>query len=229
MDLKFSCEGFLMNQDGCPIEGPIDPEKKLQDAKVLFFLREPNNGEAKDFWMRCSVWCNMGNGRGNAKRYFHVLGTLAAMLVCHKNVDCIDDQARYDALSKCAYINMRPDGGEPSRSKKYGEILKKFNDPSYECPSEYSDCGIIAKKRNEILKHLPKDCYIVAPTDIFEALYNRYKEQFTHEKSSIIQIDGKRPFGMFTFKNGAGNNIKVLEFYHPSARFSVSKIKKNLQ
>ena len=198
-------EQFFYYNNGNLIEGFLgDPN----ECKILFVLKEPDTGEARDFWFRNGVEDESKRVK-TAKRYFHILGKIAAIIL-KKDGDLDNEEFLKSVLEQCAYINLNPIKGETKESPLYKEVLKKLKSTTpkqniISCDSEAED---IAANRKYILNEINCE-YIVTVKGIYKAI----TELLGKKEGTGIKYNNK-PFGAVDYCN----NKKLLWFYHPAYR-----------
>ena len=190
-------EQFFYHYNGRPIEGFIG---NPNECKILFILKEPDTGSAEEFWFKKGVdQCGKG-----AKRYFHILGKIAAKIL-DRSGDLDNDDFLQSVLKECAYINLYPIKGETSASDDYKIVLELLENTESDPIEINKKCNHneIASNRKYLIENINCD-YIVTVWDIFDKII---KEE---SRSNGIKYDGK------WFKKGEFSGKPVYYFYHPS-------------
>ena len=171
--------GFYTRIEGLLGEGTYIP-------KILFLLREPHEKRAEIFWFKeevVQVKCDLNATKKTNRtgtRYYNIFSILA------KHILKTEDAS---ILKKCAYMNLRPDGGERERSKEYYQVLAAFAELSFheKCNpsitldeidwSQTETAKKVAQNRMHIIQNAiaQKVKYIVTTPDIYEAIRKSVK------------------------------------------------------
>lgn len=167
------CElGFYKGVEGLLGEGNYVP-------KMLILLREPNSTQKKnvssdDEWW---FWQNVNKKEEKSgKRYINIYSRLIGKLY--------GVNGEKDMLKRCAYMNLRPDGGGSQRTKEFYRVLGALEDLSldeeYIQPISFEEIDWnledtarrVARNRMDIIENViaQKVKYIVTTPDIYEAI-----------------------------------------------------------
>lgn len=218
------CElGFYTRIEGLLGEGTYMP-------KVLFLLREPHEEKAETFWFKEDVvqvkndLSSTKKTNGTGTRYYNIFSILAGKLL---KVE--DEKKQEELLRECAYMNLRPDGGEGKRSEKYYQVLEEFKKVSLGNGegntlvleeidwSRTETARRVAQNRIQIIQNAIAggvDCIVTTP-DIYDALRGIL------EKNGEVQGEKKYKLGeikkMYRYcRIGEGGKTTLLSFPHPS-------------
>ena len=210
------------------IEGYLDRDNPR--SEVLFIMKEPHNENQPDFWFYHVLRRDSNQYgdymKGNAKRFYQILGSLACVLTGEFDTS---DNAKDRALKKCAFINLYPFSGASTVKGKNG-VTENGYLRTKDCINDYlvngeitiekSDLVIeVAKSRIELIS-CSKDFgirFIVTVSDLFWILSRNYHGDLI-DKNYLSVKTGKgskaryRDFCLAELDNG----IKILEFWHPS-------------
>lgn len=218
------CElGFYTRIEGLLGEGTYMP-------KVLFLLREPHEERTKTFWFKDEVLqakCELNPTKktnGTGTRYYNIFSILAGKLL---KVE--DEKKQEELLRECAYMNLRPDGGEGKRSEKYYQVLEEFKKVSLENSDGITvtleeidwnrpeTARKVAQNRMRIIQNAIAggvNCIVTTP-DIYDAICDIMKNhgKVQEEKEyKLGEIKKKYPY----CRIGEGGKTTLFAFPHPS-------------
>ena len=139
---------FARGCDGAPIEGFLGDR---QEAKALFFLREPDNPDqpAQGFWLR-KVLDDEAFRRGLGPKYADTFSALARYLL-----------GSPDAILSCAYINLYAASGESAASELFYLTYSAYRGERIDAPAELKAA---AEERAAAVKSLIRDFILYAGT-----------------------------------------------------------------
>ena len=215
--------GFYKEIEGLLGEGIYLP-------KLLILLREPHEERAKTFWFKEDVVqvkadiiaTKKVNGTGT--RYYNIFSILAGKLL---KVE--DEKKREGLLRKCAYMNLRPDGGEGKRSEQYYQVLEEFkkvsldNSDGITLALEEIDWNRpetarkVAQNRMGIIQNAiagGADCIVTTP-DIYDAICDVMKKHGQVKEEKEYKLGGIKKKYRYC-RVGEGGKTTLFAFPHPS-------------
>lgn len=215
--------GFYKEIEGLLGDGTYFP-------KLLILLREPHEERTKTFWFKKDVVQVKAGIDATIKvnrtgtRYYNIFSILAGKLLQ------IEDEKKWESLLKeCAYMNLRPDGGEGKRSKEYYQVLEAFKEVSLE-NNDGSTIAIdeIDWKRSETARKVAQnrmgiiqnaitggvDCIVTTP-DIYDAICDVMKKHGQVKEEKEYKLGGIKKKYRYC-RVGEGGKTTLFAFPHPS-------------
>lgn len=184
---------FCKVNDIC-IEGWLGDSK---EKFVLLVMKEPNNKEVEDFFLKKALYGETNGWNSIAKRtatrMINVFGSIARKIINQDENEefcCSDHNKNIEVLKKCAFINLSPFRGEKEASVNYADIVNILNEINYDTCQYYSinkesKNEEIALNRLSIIKNIECD-YIVVIDDIFVNYFQGKGEKIKGIQKSFI-------------------------------------------
>ena len=232
------------------IEGFLDGRNTESDlyakiANILFLLREPNNPDQQDFWLKRILDDNYDNEchvyyrNTHNLEYFNTFATIAAYLLDQTSVSH-DNVA---AIKSCAYINLYARKGKGKASPEYKITLNYLSQLLRGSPLYDKDLFPEEAKRAKCVYTLLRDFItngtetIVTVYDIYNMISNYCKKNTDCKKDSVwmklgYKNEPERKPMHFNCKSVQlfGHDVKIYNFWHPSYRYyDFSLLKDELQ